>query len=443
MVKLRHEVRDCLYGFIEFNNFEKQLIDSAPFQRLRHIHQLAMCYQVYPSATHKRFEHSLGVMEIATRIFDSLFRDRLADSVQERIEEELTDERKKYWRNIIRIGALLHDIGHLPFSHAAEEALLPAGWNHERLTAEMIRHSGISEILRGNIPPLNVEDVVAVAWDFEKRSKVEPDIALDPWRTLLNEIICGNTFGADRIDYLLRDSRHLGVAYGNFDPYRLISGLRVLVDNSNDLIAIGMDIGAIHAAEALLLARYFMYTQVYFHDVRRVYDLHLREFLEHWLPGGKFPSNWTELLAYTDNEVLAALHKAAQEPNNELYNLAKRLVSRGHFRTVYELVSTHKQKRPTILDDLRKLAEEQFGAERIRFDRYGPKTEANNFPVLLEDGGQESSLRVSGVIAQIPRVEFGLIFAAPDVKNSAKKMIDREVKTVSDGPNVATEESRR
>ena len=73
MAKTRHEVRDGIHGFIEFNNLEKRLIDSVPFQRLRNIHQLAMTYQVYPARTHKRFEHSLGVMEVASRIFDRIF----------------------------------------------------------------------------------------------------------------------------------------------------------------------------------------------------------------------------------------------------------------------------------------------------------------------------------------------------------------------------------
>lgn len=90
MAKVRHEVRDGLYGFIEFDNLEKRLIDSAPFQRLRHIHQLAMCFQVYPGATHKRFEHSLGVMEVATRIFDTVTdRRRIGEDAADRIAEEL------------------------------------------------------------------------------------------------------------------------------------------------------------------------------------------------------------------------------------------------------------------------------------------------------------------------------------------------------------------
>src|SRR5438132_543305 len=131
MPKVRHEVRDGLYGFVEFDDLEKQLIDSRPFQRLRSIHQLAMCYQVYPGASHKRFEHSLGVMEMATRIFDRVLDKRQTDAVHDRIAQRVEPEQLSYWRRIVRLAALLHDIGHLPFSHAAEEALLPQGWNHE------------------------------------------------------------------------------------------------------------------------------------------------------------------------------------------------------------------------------------------------------------------------------------------------------------------------
>jgi uncharacterized protein len=246
MAKVRHEVRDGVHGFVRFNNLEKRLIDSEPFQRLRCIHQLATCYQVYPGATRP----------------------------------------KENWRQVVRVAALLHDVGHLPFSHAAEEALRPEGWNHERITAEMIRHSEIVGILEDD--SIRPEDVIDLSWDLKKRLRAEPNVNLSPWKTLLNEIITGNTFGADRIDYLLRDSWHAGVSYGRFDEGRLIAGLRAVIHPDNNEIALGLDVGSIHSAEALLLARYFMYTQVYFHDVRRVYDLHLRDFLQGWLDGGKF-----------------------------------------------------------------------------------------------------------------------------------------------------------
>ncbi|MEX2171328.1 MAG: HD domain-containing protein [Pirellulales bacterium] len=427
MSKQTHEVRDGIHGFILFDQFEKQLIDSEPMQRLRCIHQLAMCYQVYPGATHKRFEHSLGVMEIATRIFDRLFSQRLPDEIHARVSNECTPEQLQYWQRIVRIAGLLHDVGPLPFSHAAEE-LLPAGWNHERITVEMLRNSELAAILRAHKPRIDPEDVIDVAWDIKKRTKTDSSVNLSPWKTLLNEIVCGNTFGADRIDYLLRDSWHAGVAYGRFDPDRLISGLTTLIDPGNEEIALGLEIGAIHSAEALLLARYFMYTQVYFHDVRRVYDLHLQQFLQAWLDGGRFPADWRRVIQVTDHEALVAMREAAQDTQSPLHELANRALARRHFRTVYELVSTHKKKRPTILDDLHSKVAERFGEDKIGLDHYGPKSETNDFLVRTEDGGVESSIQVSGVIANVPPVEIGFIFAHPDIQDEAKAFVDAALK---------------
>jgi HD superfamily phosphohydrolase len=433
MSKLIHEVRDGVHGFILFNQVEKSLIDSVPVQRLRCIHQLAMCYQVYPGATHKRFEHSLGVMEVAGRIYDQLFKRRLPDEVQKRIADELQHERRDYWRRVVRVAGLLHDIGHLAFSHGAEKALLPDGWDHERLTAEMIKNSEIAGILKQDRPSIEPEDVIDVAWDAKERAKADPTIELSPWKTLLNQIICGDTFGADRIDYLLRDSLHAGVVYGRFDPDRLISGLTVVVDPQDGEIVIGLDLGAIHAAEALLLARYFMYTQVYFHDVRRAYDLHLQEFLQGWLPGGRFSADWRELLQVTDHEVLAAVREAASDDKNKLHEQATRILARRHFRTVYELVSTHKRKRPAILEELIQTSESEFGERNIRHDHYGPKSELNDFLVQTDDGGIESSLQVSGVIANLPPVEVGFVFAEPQIREKVKGRIDSVLRQILPG----------
>jgi HD superfamily phosphohydrolase len=429
MPKTSHEVRDVLYGFIEFDEVEKQLIDSAPFQRLRWIHQLAMCYQVYPGATHKRFEHSLGVMEMASRIFESVFGGRLSDQVHHRIAAELEPEKRGYWHRVVRIAALLHDIGHLAFSHSSE-SLLPEAWNHERLTAAMILESEIKDILSSCRPPIAPEDVVDLCWDVSKRAKVEQGFALTPWKTLLNEIITGNTFGADRIDYLQRDSLHAGVAYGRFDHERLIAGLRATIDPINEEIALGLDLGSIHAAESLLLARYLMYTQVYFHDVRRAYDRHLKEFLQGWLPNGKFPTDWREVLKITDNEVLAALRVAVADSKNLLHSLATPLMNRGHYRTIYEQVSTHKRKRPTILEDLGDFTRQTFGADKVRVDSYPVKQERKDFWVMTDDGSIESSLEVSQVIKDLPPAEFGFVFVSPELKEKAKTQLEYKLRSL-------------
>jgi len=108
------KICDPVHGFIRFGELEQRVIDSRPFQRLRYIRQMGVAYLIYPGATHTRFEHSLGVMELVTRIYNT-------------ISHDLPEERVAYWRQILRLAALCHDMGHLPFSHTAEQVLLPEG----------------------------------------------------------------------------------------------------------------------------------------------------------------------------------------------------------------------------------------------------------------------------------------------------------------------------
>ena len=120
MPKNIHEIRDPIHVFIR--------LDSRPFQRLRYIHQLALTYLLYPGATNRRFEHSLGVMELASRVFDIVTNpEHLTDGIKELFPESSREDERAYWRRAIRMAALCHDIGHLPFSHVAEKDLLPEG----------------------------------------------------------------------------------------------------------------------------------------------------------------------------------------------------------------------------------------------------------------------------------------------------------------------------
>jgi HD superfamily phosphohydrolase len=130
MDKQFHEVRDPIHAFIRLTTDERKVLNSRPLQRLRYIHQLALTYLVYPGATHRRFEHSLGVMELATRIFDVVTNQaNLTDEIRGLLPEAMDDYQRAYSRQHLRIAALCHDVGHLPFSHAAEKGeLLPEGW---------------------------------------------------------------------------------------------------------------------------------------------------------------------------------------------------------------------------------------------------------------------------------------------------------------------------
>ena len=155
---LIHEIRDPIHGFIKLNDLEKEIIDSIEFQRLHKIHHLALTYQIYPSATHKRFSHSLGAMSFASQIFDILkakihYRCNNSKSKYDKIilEQYLTD---KNWQ-ILRLTGLLHDIGHPPFSHAGEKCL-PANpktqnkYKHETYTEKIIRNSSITNIIENH-----------------------------------------------------------------------------------------------------------------------------------------------------------------------------------------------------------------------------------------------------------------------------------------------------
>src|SRR5258708_1251226 len=161
MTKIFHEIRDPIHVFIHMDWYEKKVLDSRPFQRLRNITQLALTYLLYPGATHRRFEHSLGVMELASRVFDIVTRqDNVTDAIREQIPEISDAGRLTYWKRALRIAALCHDLGHLPFSHAAEKELLPGEWDHERITREIVQHEDMRQILDRMTPPIRATDVV-------------------------------------------------------------------------------------------------------------------------------------------------------------------------------------------------------------------------------------------------------------------------------------------
>jgi HD superfamily phosphohydrolase len=169
MTKIFHEIRDPIHVFIHLDWYEKKVLDSRPFQRLRNITQLALTYLLYPGATHKRFEHSLGVMELAGRVFDGVTKSaNLTDKVKDLLPDVGNPEALRYWGRVLRMAALCHDIGHLPFSHAAEDALLPQGWNHERLSRSLIEGEEMREIWKNMIPPLDPQHIVKLALGARK-----------------------------------------------------------------------------------------------------------------------------------------------------------------------------------------------------------------------------------------------------------------------------------
>jgi hypothetical protein len=439
VLKRHHEVRDPVHVFIHFDDAERAVIESRPFQRLRDIHQLALSYMVYPGASHKRFEHSLGVMEVAGRIFEVVTRqDKISDAVRDVIPEHGGSE-YKYWQRVLRIAALCHDLGHLPFSHAAEEALLPDGWDHERLTREIIHSPEMAKVWEKMRPKPDPDDIVKLALGPGKVEKLDLDLSFDdPWQAILAEIIVGDVFGADRIDYLLRDSLHTGVAYGRFDHSRLIDTLRIIPgapegsdDTGNADPQLGCERGGLESAEALMLARYFMFAQVYYHKTRLAYNEHLKDFLTEWLPQSVFSTDVDEHLSCADSEILVAIRKAATDPGAAGHDAARRIVTRKHFRTVYTRRPDDVGARSLATEAIAAAAVKEFGAENVRYAASPRRGEPPDFPVL-DNGSSVSSLSLSEVLPKLPASRDEFVFVEPSLRQDAKQWIAKHRKDIID-----------
>jgi len=427
-MKHTHEFRDPIHTFISVRTDERSVIDSRPFQRLRHVHQLALTYLVYPGTTHKRFEHSLGVMHLASRIFDVVTAsDNLYDNnVREIVPDEQT---RGYWKSVLRMAALCHDLGHLPFSHAAEEALLPEGYDHEQLTKAIIYSDEMQDIWSKMTPPLRADDIVKLAVGPKRAAPLE----LSTWETVLAEIIIGDALGADRMDYLLRDAYHAGVEYGTFDYHRLINTLRILpaTYQDTDEPALGLEAGGLESSEGLMIARHFMYKQVYLHHIRRVYDIHLKDFLVAWLPDGKFSTDLKKHLNISDVEVLSAIRSAYEDPRSTQHQLARRIQCREHFRRFYEAAPTDNEGgKLQPGKEIAAAAEKRFGSELIRYDYIRPRAVAPIFPVLIFDGTIESSTRRSQILARMPEIGVDIVYCDKSIRPEAIAWRDENKKKI-------------
>jgi len=410
---MQHEVRDPVHNFILFNDFEKRLIDSKPLQRLKHIKQLALTCEVYPGATHTRFEHSLGTMELATQAFDTIVRKRRALEKLNWSEDEISE-----YRQVLRIGALLHDIGHAPFSHALQD-LFPAGYKgHESFSEAFIRSDYIMPLLRRRTVSFVPDQVVAIALGPER--KPQEDASLQ----LLQEIVAGE-LGVDRMDYLVRDALHSGAAPGRFDYHRLLNTLTVIEHPTTGTPVLAIEAGGLHAAEGLLLARYFMFLQVYFHDVRRIYDCHLQDFLSAYLTDGHFPAQLDEYMQLTDDTVGAAITEAAAG-GGRLADLALRLLHRNHYRLAKEITFQARAKDPEILeklsDHLRTRFQDRVRTDEVGKDRHTP--EEGKLYIDRDDDTPEDIWLASQLIRSLQPVWFGRIYAHRDAREEVRKSCD-------------------
>ncbi|HEY6283926.1 MAG TPA: HD domain-containing protein [Nitrososphaerales archaeon] len=235
------EIRDPVHGYVKITEIERELIDSPYIQRLRRIHQLAGAYLVYPGAIHTRFEHVIGAMHVAGQIAEALV-------AASHLDADMVQE--------VRVAALLHDVGHGPFSHMYEEVITgKEAVSHEEISQRIITETSIRDTLnRNGFSPKKMSDFAV------GRQRSKPPF--------MNEVIAGS-LSADMMDYLPRDSYFAGVEYGKVDAQRVINSLHVAEGH------LVIDDAALNAFEVMLLARYEMFKAVYFHRTVRAAELML------------------------------------------------------------------------------------------------------------------------------------------------------------------------
>lgn len=303
---------DAVHGFIHLSEDEKKLLEHPAFIRLHYLHQLGLAYLVYPGATHSRFEHSLGVMHLASKIYDQVF---------------ATPD--PYLKQALRMGALCHDLGHLPFSHTLEQELL-GEHGHEKKTLDMIellKHTPFFKKKNSEYPPF-FQLVLKIAVSPSVYSQYYPDDEYSDIEMLLSSIVSGDYFGADRIDYLIRDSRFTGVSVGLFDYPQLIEKLTLFKEGSVTKLAIEEQ--GLEAVEGLLLARHYMHARVYGHKGVMAYNQALKEFVKKITVPDFLTMDPSLYIKYTDAWLIQQFIEASFDHHHIAHKEALRLMSKSH-----------------------------------------------------------------------------------------------------------------
>ncbi len=398
-LNLVRRIRDNLHGSIDITELEDAVIAHPFFQRLRRVRQLAFLHYVFPGATHSRFEHSLGVMHLGSVAWEKLRANqaRLRNSLarhQDFADTEPQGEGSQgrlaptfglmdtvfasdYVLQSFRLAALLHDVGHPPFSHSGEHFMpcwtevlqanpdLPdylQKYLKDRI-AELqakgqdpaklrVRHEIYSilliermfrDVYRASLdlsPKIDVRDVISIINPAIPPSEESPLLEAGAY-PLLRELISGE-LDIDRMDYLLRDSRECGVVYGVFDADRILDSLCLYFDDADQQLHVAIMLSGLAAFEDYLRARYSMYLQLYFHKSSVAAEAmmrHLTEILQGW----RLPARVESYAAIDEYNIGQALYEAAQvltsteERESLIILVADLLYNRRLWKRVYEV----------------------------------------------------------------------------------------------------------
>jgi HD superfamily phosphohydrolase len=404
-------LRDPIHVYVRADDLEAAVLATRPLQRLRWVRQLGLAQLVFPGAEHSRFSHALGAMELAGRVYDAL---------AEKAPDLLDADRRSPERRRVRLAALVHDVGHAPFSHSAEE-LFEDGLSHEDMTIRLLHTPEVEAAIdRAGIDGVDAASVERILTG--RGAEIEP---------LLAQIVSGE-LDVDKMDYLLRDSLYCGVRYGNYDLGRLLETITPLRDPATLDWGIGIDEGGVHALEALVLARYYMFTQVYFNVTGKVLELHLNE----WLAGEgiRWPADASRFLEHDDLGVWAAMRRSTSHH-------ARAIVERDHYALAFE---TREHTTAAERESFLALVEEA----RARFEP-GDLLVSNSakdphrlgeVTVLVRDrdGALEKMQDVSHFIRHLTRIERFRVYARPERADAVRAFLRARWTPLVESPTGST-----
>lgn len=392
-------LRDPIHGFLHLDELESALLGSRPVQRLRWIHQLGLTFLVYPGAEHSRFSHVLGATAVAGRVFDAVMAKR---------PDMMPREEAAHARRLVRAAALLHDVGHAPFSHSAEDRF-EGRIDHEEMTRRLLGAEEVRDLFDRLGRGLGVEQVLELL-----AGRVPPE------RRFLAQIVSGE-LDVDKMDYLLRDSLFCGVRYGVYDLDRLIDTLTPIGDPETGAIGLGIEEGGVHAVEALILARYYMFTQVYFNVTGKALEHHLTEWLR--ASGRYWAADPARFLAEDDHSTLAAMRA---DPGVH----ARAVVDRAHFPLAFETREHPSAAEREAFDAAVPELANRYGEGSILVvrsakdpHRLGP----SRVLVARSDGRVEPMERASQFLRHLTRIDRSRVYARPEIRDEVAAHLRRAV----------------
>lgn len=330
------EVRDPLHGAIAITADEMSIVDHPFVQRLRGIRQMGFSELPFPGAVHTRYAHAIGAMELAGRAFDAVFR----------VDPFRSPERRARYRQVVRLAALGHDLGHAPFSHCTEFAMPPLRLlgidaydpqrvatrlgqraSHEDYTIAILTRSPLAQAIERGFGFTGRHVAALVSQDVATTDDFFVDGDRD-YRRVLSQLI-SSELDVDRLDYLVRDSYFTGARYGQVDVNWLLSNLEWHAD-AEGKVSLALDHRAIYAFDDFMIARYHMFVMVYFHHKSVVYEEMLKRHFQGPACTWRFPAS-TEAYLDMDDVQMHAYLRASEEP------FARRIVERRPYRRALEL----------------------------------------------------------------------------------------------------------